>query len=210
MGMIRQPPTLSVIVPCYNEQDVVQETANRVGRVLNELISTGQLSIDSHIYFIDDGSVDRTWMIIKSLNQCSDRFRGIKLSRNCGHQNALLAGLLTVPGDLALSIDADLQDDPGVIKGMLEAQSAGADIVFGVRSARKADTFWKRETAHAYYRLLRWMGVEIVHDHADFRLINRRVIEALRQYKETNVFLRALIPQLGFKTAAVSYERLER
>jgi glycosyltransferase involved in cell wall biosynthesis len=208
--MIRQPPTLSIIVPCYNEEDVVEEAANRLSRVLDELISTRHLGPDSYIYFIDDGSVDRTWTIIKRLNQYSDQFRGIKLSRNCGHQNALLAGLLTVPGDLALSIDADLQDDPGTIKGMLEAQANGADIVFGVRSARKPDTYWKRETAHAYYRLLRWMGVVIVHDHADYRLMNRRVINALRQYKESNVFLRALIAQLGFKTATVSYERLER
>jgi glycosyltransferase involved in cell wall biosynthesis len=203
-------PILSIIVPCYNEEQVLDEAANRLGQILDGFVSLRHVHPASHIYFVDDGSTDRSWTIVKRWSQHSDRFRGLKLSRNRGHQAALMAGLLTAPGDLILSVDADLQDDLGSIEGMLEAHASGADIVLGVRSARKSDSYFKRITAHAYYTVLKWMGVEIVPDHADYRLMTRRAVEALRQYEESNLFLRALIPQLGFKTAIVHYERLER
>jgi polyisoprenyl-phosphate glycosyltransferase len=203
-------PRLSVVVPCYNEEEVLAETARRLGEALDRLIEARRIGEKSRVYFVDDGSVDRSWAIIEQLRQRSERFHGIKLSRNRGHQNALMAGLLTVPGDVVISIDADLQDDVDAFDSMLAAHEQGADVVYGVRSARQTDTMFKRTSAWAYYRLLGWMGVQLMYDHADFRLLSRRAIEALRAYGESNLFLRALIPQLGFKTAAVSYQRSER
>lgn len=185
------------------------ETASRVGDVLTRLAQDGAVS-DFSIYFVDDGSTDRTWALIEALALKSSRIHGLKLSRNCGHQKAILAGLLTAPGDAIISLDADLQDDLGAIKDMLEALSAGADVVYGVRHERKSDTVLKRATAHGYYRLLRWMGVELLFDHADYRLLSRPALEALRPFKETNVFLRGLIPLLGFRSAIVYYKRTHR
>ncbi len=203
-------PRLAVVVPCYNEEDVLPETARRLDALLGTLIEDGRIAADSHICFVDDGSRDRTWAVIRELRHGSSRCGGIKLSRNRGHQNALMAGLLSVPGDVVVSVDADLQDDLNAIDAMLAAAAAGSDIVYGMRSARPADSPMKRLTARAYYRLLHALGVEIVFDHADFRLMTRRAVEALREYEESNLFLRALIPQLGFDTAIVTYERAER
>jgi glycosyltransferase involved in cell wall biosynthesis len=204
------PPVLSIVVPCFNEEDVLPETAGRLKRQLDGLVCEGAIAPSSHACFVDDGSKDRTWSLIEGLNAQSARFRGLKLSRNRGHQAALMAGLLNVDGDLVISIDADLQDDPEAIVPMLRAAAGGADIVYGVRSARAGDTVLKRQTAHLYYRLLGFLGVEIVFNHADFRLLSRRVVEALREYEETNLFLRALIPRLGFVASYVEYERAQR
>jgi polyisoprenyl-phosphate glycosyltransferase len=208
--MSRQPPNLSLVVPCYNEQEVLPESASRLSQVLRRLIDDGRLDSESRVYFIDDGSTDNTWALIEKLSKQSKQFAGIKLSRNKGHQNALMAGLMLVPGDIVISVDADLQDDLNAIPGMIAAHSKGADIVLGVRENRRSDTQFKRVTAQCYYRLIKWMGVEITYNHADFRLMSRRVIEALRQYEESNLFLRALIRQLGFSTAIITYERHER
>jgi polyisoprenyl-phosphate glycosyltransferase len=201
---------LSIIVPCYNEEAVLNETATRLIALLSELIDQGKLSSSSEIYFIDDGSRDRTWPMIVALAQQQPSIRGVRLSRNHGHQMALLAGLLTVPGDAVISIDADLQDDLSAIEAMLDAHVAGAEIVYGVRKGRRADSLFKRVIAERYYALLAAIGVEIVFNHADFRLLGRRAIDALSQFGEVNVFLRGLIPQLGFATAIVYYERAER
>jgi polyisoprenyl-phosphate glycosyltransferase len=162
------------------------------------------------VYFIDDGSTDRTWALIEEMAARDNRVHGIKLSRNYGHQSALLAGLFHALGDAVISIDADLQDDLAAIKDMLAAYSTGAEIVYGIRRERSSDTIFKRGTAEGYYRLLQTMGVRLVFNHADYRLLSRRVIEALRGYKETNLFLRGLIPQLGFNSATVYYNRSER
>lgn len=208
--MITQSPILTIVVPCYNEEDVLAETVRRLDLLLSELIGCGRIATASHVCFVDDGSTDRTWHFIRQLPSVSPRFQGIRLSRNCGHQNALITGLLAASGDVVVSIDADLQDDVGTIADMLRSAAAGADIVYGVRSARPTDTRLKRRTAHIYYRLLRSLGVDIVFDHADFRLMTRRALEALREYPEVNLFLRALIPQLGFRTSIVTYERGSR
>lgn len=203
-------PVVAIIVPCYNEEEVLPETARQLKLLLDDLIASGRIAEDSHICFVDDGSEDKTWPMITELRARSRGFGGLKLSRNRGHQNALLAGLLTARGDILISMDADLQDDPRAVYDMLDRAKRGADIIYGVRSARTTDSAGKRLTAQWYYRLLRGLGVEIVIDHADYRLMSRRAIEALRQYKETNLFLRALIPQLGFRTEIVTYERAER
>lgn len=203
-------PCLTIVVPCYNEEEVLPESAARLGGLLDRLGAEQRIAAESAAYFVDDGSRDATWSIIQQLQSGSSRFGGIKLSRNRGHQNALMAGLLSVPGDFVVSIDADLQDDVEAIAAMLSAAEDGADIVYGVRSTRASDTALKRWTAQTYYKVLKTLGVEIVFDHADFRLMSRRAIEALRQYDESNLFLRALIPQLGFKTGTVLYERNPR
>lgn len=206
-----KPPRLGVVVPCYNEQEVLPETVSRLEQLLDEMVCKGQIADDSRTWFVDDGSRDRTWALIEQYAaRPGSRACGIKLSRNRGHQIALLAGLMTAEGDVLISVDADLQDDLGVIPTMLERSSEGADIVYGVRSARETDTPFKRFTAEGYYRLLERLGVEIVFNHADYRLMSRRAIEALRQFPETNVFLRGLIPQLGFRTTTVEYARAER
>lgn len=202
---------LSIVVPCYNEQEALPETARQLAGLLDGLAAKGVVADTSAIYFVDDGSRDRTWATIQALAaQRPDRFRGIKLSRNRGHQSALLAGLLRAPGDAVITIDADLQDDIGVIETMVERFKSGCDIVYGVRQSRETDTAFKRRTALAYYGLLRSLGVEIVPDHADFRLMSRRAIAALSRYSEVNLFIRAIIPQLGFKSAMVHYSRRPR
>lgn len=204
-------PTLTIVVPCYNEEEVLPETSTRLDQLLTKLNDKGLIAVDSSVYFVDDGSSDRTWAIIQQLHESGTRFGGIKLSRNRGHQNALITGLLGAPGDVLITLDADLQDDPNAIYDMLHAATiGGADIVFGVRRTRARDTMIKRLTAHLYYRMLQLMKVDIIFDHADYRLMTRRVVEELRQYEETNLFLRALIPELGFKTSVVAYDRNER
>jgi polyisoprenyl-phosphate glycosyltransferase len=201
---------LSIVVPCYNEQEVLPETARQLGRLLDHLIASRLVTEDSAIYFVDDGSDDNTWSLIEGFTDNSPRFRGIKLSRNRGHQSALLAGILTAPGDILVSIDADLQDDVDAIGTMIQRYYAGAELVYGVRSGRNADSFFKRNTANAYYRLLRLFGIETILHHADFRLMSRSAIDALKQYTEVNLFVRGIVPQLGFNTAIVAYERRPR
>jgi polyisoprenyl-phosphate glycosyltransferase len=203
------PPVLSIVVPCYNEQEVLPETARQVTQVLNNLRSEGLIANWS-VVFVDDGSSDDTWTIISSFAQNSRQFAGIKLTRNVGHQHALLSGLLNTPGDVIVSIDADLQDDLTAIRNMLSAYRQGADIVYGVRKNRESDTAFKNLTAKGYYRLLQSMGVNIVFNHADYRLMSRRAIEALREFGEVNLFLRGIIPQLGFNSRVVTYDRRGR
>jgi glycosyltransferase involved in cell wall biosynthesis len=202
--------TLNLIVPCYNEEEVLPETSSRLLALLDSMVADGSVNGDSVITFVDDGSRDRTWAMIEALHARGVRIRGIKLSRNRGHQNALLAGLLTARGDVLVSLDADLQDDIEAIPRMIAEYRSGADIVFGVRHKRESDTIFKRMTARNYYRLLRMMGVEILPGHADFRLMSRRALEELRQFREVNLFLRGIVPLLGFPTAIVEYERQAR
>ena len=209
-SMIKRPIELSIVVPCYNEEAVLPETVQRLAELLQDLINRAKITSDSCVYYVDDGSRDRTWDLIETLAKTNRFVRGIKLSRNRGHQNALLAGLLTVKGEVVVSVDADLQDDLAAIEAMLEDYAAGHDIVYGVRSSRKTDTFFKNFTAIAYYRLLGIMGVEIVFNHADYRLMSRRVIDALQEFGEVNLFLRGIIPQLGFAHSIVYYERAQR
>lgn len=201
--------TLSIVVPCLNEEDVLPETARRLTALLTDLVSLGLIAVGD-IYFVDDGSGDNTWHMIDEFASANPHMHGIKLSRNCGHQRALLAGLLNVPGDVVISLDADLQDDLEAIKEMLVAHAAGAEIVYGVRRHRGVDAWFKRVTAEVYYRTLQSIGVQLIFNHADFRLLGRKAIEALRAYKETNLFLRGVIPQLGFGSALVYYDRRER
>ena len=208
--MTKHLPLLTVVVPCFDEAEVLPETARRLGLLLDGLVKDRHVAPGSCACFVDDGSTDRTWAVIRKLRASSCRFSGLKLSRNRGHQTALMAGLLEAQGDIVVSVDADLQDDLDAIQAMLHAQARGADVVYGVRATRTTDTAAKRISARLYYRLLRWLKVEIVFDHADFRLMTRRVIEALRQYDESNLFLRALIPQLGFDAQIVTYERAGR
>jgi polyisoprenyl-phosphate glycosyltransferase len=204
-------PTIGVVVPCFNEQAVLPETLRRLDEMLKGLIASDCVGRQSRIWLVDDGSRDRTWEIIEAAARLPQaRICGIKLSRNRGHQIALLAGLMAARGDALISVDADLQDDLNAIPKMVQAFAAGNDIVYGMRSARTSDSFFKRVTAEAYYRLLRRLGVEIVFNHADYRLLSRRAVEALRAFPETNVFLRGLVPQLGFCSAVVTYERAER
>ncbi len=204
------PLQLNIVVPCYNEEEVLPETTQRLLGMLDRLQERGVVSDSSCITFVDDGSSDKTWQIITATNQCEQRVQGLKLSRNRGHQNALLAGLLSAQGDVLVSLDADLQDDIEAIPRMIDAYLAGADIVYGVRVRRETDTHFKRFTARAYYALLRKFGVNIVADHADFRLMSRRALDALQGFREVNLFLRGIIPMLGFPTATVEYDRLSR
>ena len=201
---------LSLVIPCYNEEEVLPETTRRLGALLQDLVARGKIGPESYVYLVDDGSRDRTWSIIESATREHTFVRGIKLSRNRGHQNALLAGLFSAEGDAVISIDADLQDDLGAIESMVDAYDAGSDIVYGVRKGRTADTFSKRLTAEGYYKLLHFMGVEAVFNHADYRLMSRRAIDTLREFKEVNLFLRGIIPQLGFTTSVVYYDRAKR
>lgn len=201
---------LSIVVPCYNEEDVLPEMTQRLSAFLNDLSHRKIISEISRVYLVDDGSQDRTWSWIEQQVAIDSRMHGIKLSRNRGHQNALLAGLLHAEGDVVISVDADLQDDLNAIEQMVGEFSSGKDIVYGVRKKRDTDTLFKRITAEGYYRLLSLMGVEVIFNHADYRLLSRRAIEALRQFQEVNLFLRAIIPLLGFSSSIVYYERKER
>ena len=201
---------LAIVVPCYNEEAVLPETIRRLGALLEELVSEGRIGADSGAWLVDDGSRDQTWAMIADAAAADARFHGVRLSRNRGHQNALLAGLDVAQGDAIVSIDADLQDDLAVIGRMVDLHAAGVDIVYGVRQSRGSDTAFKRMTAQGYYRILGAMGVQIVYNHADYRLMSRRALEALARYSEVNLFLRGIVPQLGFVTATVHYDRSER
>ncbi|MGN0601077.1 MAG: glycosyltransferase family 2 protein [Oscillospiraceae bacterium] len=204
--------TLYLVIPCYNEEDMLPITAKALLEKMNYLIDSGKVAPDSKVMFVDDGSKDRTWEIIETLHNFSGLFTGIKLSRNKGHQNALLAGLMTAKNyaDILISMDADLQDDINAIDGFLEKRSEGCDIVYGVRSSRQKDTAFKRGTAQSYYKILAKMGVEITYNHADYRLMSKRAVEGLAQFKEVNLFLRGLVPMIGYKSDVVTYERAER
>jgi len=201
---------LAIVVPCYNEHEVLPETNHRLLALLDRMQTQALVSADSGVYYVDDGSHDGTWPLIESLALADRRVHGLKLSRNRGHQMALLAGLLTVEGDALVSIDADLQDDVAVIENMVREHLAGAEVVYGVRDSRASDTVFKRRTALLYYGLMKRMGVDLVHNHADFRLLGRRAVEALREYGEVNLFLRGIVPLIGYKAATVKYDRAER
>jgi len=201
---------LAIVIPCFDEEEVLPETARRMAALLDDLRRRGEVTHDSGVYFVDDGSRDGTWRLIESMTRSNPAFHGVKLSRNCGHQNALIAGLFHAPGDVVITIDADLQDDPEAMRGMLAAHRDGADVVYGVRRSRGKDTLFKRGTAQAYYRLLAAFGVDIVSDHADYRLLSRRAVEALRGFGESNLFLRGIVPRLGFSSATVTYDRARR
>jgi glycosyltransferase involved in cell wall biosynthesis len=201
---------LSLVVPCYNEEEVLPETAHRLRGLLADLVSRGKVQPRSNIWLVDDGSKDATWRIIERLAAESDCFVGVKLSRNRGHQYALLAGLLSADGDAVISLDADLQDDLGAIEQMIDAHRSGSEIVYGVRNRRDQDTWFKRWSAERYYATLRALGVSIVPNHADYRLMGRAALEALSEYREFNLFLRGVIPLLGFRCSNVYYERQQR
>ncbi|MDD3665051.1 MAG: glycosyltransferase family 2 protein [Bacteroidales bacterium] len=203
---------LYITVPCYNEEEVLNETASRLIDKLTTLINTNKISMNSRILFVDDGSKDRTWNMINQLHSTNSLIGGLKLSRNRGHQNALLAGLMEAlkHADMVISMDADLQDDIDAVDAMLEQYYQGNDIVYGVRSSREKDTFFKKFTAESFYRIMLKMGVELVFNHADYRLMSKRALEGLMEYEEVNLFLRGIIPQIGYKSAVVQYERNER
>ena len=204
--------TLYIVVPCYNEEEVLPETARRLKAKVEELQGAGKIGPDSRILFVNDGSRDRTWEIISALHRSDPVFSGVDLSRNRGHQNALLAGLMTAKDrcGMAISMDADLQDDIGAVDAMVDKFHAGCDIVYGVRSSRKKDTFFKRFTAEGFYRVMNFLGAETVFNHADYRLLSRRALEGLEQFKEVNLFLRGIVPMIGYTSATVEYERGER
>ena len=203
---------LFVVIPCYNEEDVLNETSTRMLGLFKKMTADGLISGDSKIVMVDDGSRDKTWSIISGLCEQNSVFRGVKLAHNAGHQNALLGGLMTVKDecDCAVSIDADLQDDINVIVDMVKKYDDGCDVVYGVRSARETDTFFKRFTAEGFYKFMAAMGVEVVYNHADYRLMSRRALDALADFKEVNLFLRGIVPLIGYKSDSVYYERAER
>jgi glycosyltransferase involved in cell wall biosynthesis len=203
---------LYVVVPCYNEREVLPETAKRLGEKLRALVSGGKISPESRVLFVDDGSADGTWEIISDLHEKDKLFSGLKLSRNKGHQNALLAGLMSAMerADISISMDADLQDDVDVIDGFLEHRAKGCDIVYGVRDNRRTDTAFKRLTAQGFYKLMKGLGADIVYNHADCRLMSRRALQGLSQFEESNLFLRGIIPMIGYKTAISTYQRQSR
>ena len=203
---------LYLVIPCYNEQEVLPETSRRLKEKMESLMDRNMISRDSKIMFVNDGSKDRTWEMIEELHDQDPLYQGVKLSRNRGHQNALLGGLMTAKeyADMAISLDADLQDDIDVIDQFVEKYYEGCDIVYGVRSARTTDTFFKRFTAEGFYKIINLMGGEVVFNHADYRLMSKRALNELANYKEVNLFLRGIVPMIGFKTDVVTYERHER
>ena len=209
---MRSDNTLYVVVPCYKEEEVLPETSKRLKAKLTALIAQGKISPRSRILFVNDGSKDRTWPIIEELHTSDRIFSGVNLSRNRGHQNALLAGLMTAVqyADMMVSMDADLQDDIDAMDRMIDAYHEGYDVVYGVRSSRKTDSFFKRFTAESFYKLMKAMGVDIVFNHADYRLMSRRAVEGLADFKEVNLFLRGIVPQIGYSWTTVEYERAKR
>ncbi|MFC4769956.1 glycosyltransferase family 2 protein [Effusibacillus consociatus] len=205
-------PILSIVVPCYNEEEVLPETIRRLSGVLTDLIRENLIAEESVMLLVDDGSKDKTWDIIEESNQSNRFVTGLKLARNAGHQRALLAGLMKAKNtsDCVISIDADLQDDLGVIREFMLKFHEGYEVVYGVRKSRATDTSFKRNTALGFYKLMKWMGVDIVYNHADYRLTSKRVLENLANFEEVNLFLRGLIPLIGFKSTEVYYDRHER
>lgn len=203
---------LYLVVPCYNEQEVLPVTAGKLTAKIDQLVKKSVISDQSRIIFVDDGSKDLTWQVITDEHGKNPVVQGYKLSRNRGHQNALLAGLIKAKeyADIIISLDADLQDDIDAVDAFIDKYYEGNDIVYGVRESRKTDTAFKRGSAQLYYKFLHFMGVDIVYNHADYRLMSRRAVEALSQYDEVNLFLRGIVPLIGFKTDVVNYARSER
>lgn len=203
---------LYIVIPCYNEEEVLHETAKQIIMKLIDLINMGKITSNSRILLVDDGSKDKTWSIIEKLSTENTMIEGLKLSRNKGHQNALVAGLMEAKKycDMAISIDADLQDDIGAIAKMVDDYLGGSDIVYGVRSSRKTDTFFKRTTAQGYYKVMKMLGVDLVYNHADYRLMSKRALEGLSEFGEVNLFLRGIVPLIGYRYSIVTYERGER
>lgn len=203
---------LTIVIPCYNEEEVLPETTRRMTELITKMVSRKLISENSEILYVDDGSRDQTWKLIEEYRQQNDHVHGVKLAGNSGHQNALMAGLTTAKesSDAIVSIDADLQDDIEVIPQMVERYLSGCDIVYGVRKARKTDTFFKRFTAQTFYRLMHKLGVKTVYNHADFRLMSKRAVEQLCCFRERNLFLRGIVPLIGYKTDCVYYDRSER
>ncbi len=207
-----EPKTLYILAPCYNEAEVLPLTSKIFLDKLNSLITEGKISENSRVAFVDDGSKDETWNIIESLHELDQKFIGVKLSRNRGHQNALLGGMSTVADDcdMIVTIDADAQDDVNAIDKMIDDFNGGIEIVYGVRASRETDTFFKRTTAQGFYKFMTLMGVETVYNHADFRLMSSRAVKALLDFKEVNLFLRGMVPLVGFKSSTVTYDRAPR
>ena len=204
--------TLYLVIPCYNEEEVLPETSSQLKKKNLSLMAKGKISAQSRIVFVNDGSKDKTWEIISRLHEEDKIFQGIKLSRNKGHQNALLCGLMTVKDhcDMTISLDADLQDDINAIDEMVDKYYEGCDVVYGVRSARDTDTFFKKFTAEGFYKVMNMMGADVVFNHADYRLMSRRALDGLQSFKEVNLFLRGVVPMIGYKSDSVYYERKER
>ena len=209
---MQEKEILYIVIPCYNEEEVIEETTKQLTKKLNNLIEENIISSQSKVMYINDGSKDNTWKLIKRINKENNLFTGISLTRNRGHQNALLAGLLTAKNyaDIIISMDADLQDDINVIDEMIEKYKNGNDIVYGVRNSRKKDSFFKRFTAENYYKLMKLLGIDCVYNHADYRLTSKRVLNELENFKEVNLFLRGIFPLLGYNSDIVYYERKER
>ena len=203
---------LYVVIPCYNEEEVLNETTKRLNEKMSKLVKEKKISEDSRVMYVNDGSKDKTWDLIEEINKKEKYFTGVCLSRNRGHQNALLAGLMTAKkyADVVISMDADLQDDINAIDGMLEKYKNGCEIVYGVRNKRDKDSFFKKTTAEGFYKFMKFMGVEIVFNHADYRLMSKRTLDYLEDFKEVNLFLRGIIPLIGFKSDIEYYERAER
>lgn len=203
---------LYLVIPCYNEEEVLADTAGKLDKKMKELMAEGLIDVKSRIIFVNDGSMDLTWKIIEDLHNKDTLFGGINLTRNRGHQNALLAGLMTVKddADIVISLDADLQDDINVFEEMLRKNNEGYDVVYGVRNDRKKDSFFKRHTAQMFYKLTNKLGGDLVYNHADFRLMSRRALEGLAQFEEVNLFLRGIVPLIGYPSTIVEYERKER
>ena len=209
---MRKVPILYIVIPCYNEEEVLPITAPLFLEKIHQLVNEGKILDESRILFVNDGSKDGTWELIKKLSKEEYHYKGIAQSRNRGHQNAVLAGLMTAKeaADITISIDCDGQDDINAMDAMVDAYMAGAEVVYGVRSKRETDTFFKRFTAESFYHLLNWMGAEVVFNHADYRLMSSRVLQEFSKFKEVNLFLRGMVPLVGFKSSCVSYERHER
>lgn len=210
---MKKEKTLYIVVPCYKEEEVLPETSKRLRAKVESLQAQGKISDQSRIMFVNDGSSDRTWELIEQFHSEAPRvFSGVNLSRNRGHQNALLAGLMTAVNyaDMVISMDADLQDDVDAVDAMVDAYHKGFDVVYGVRSSRQTDTFFKRFTAESFYKLMKALGVDIVFNHADYRLMSKRAVEGLAQFEEVNLFLRGIVPQIGYPWTTVEYERHER
>lgn len=209
---INKNPIIWLVIPCYNEEQVLPETARRLLEIMSRLSGQGKISSESKIAMVNDGSKDGTWELIRKMHEENSIFTGINLSRNRGHQNALVAGMMTAMryADAMISLDADLQDDVEVIEQFIERYAEGYDIVYGVRSSRKKDSFFKRFTAEGFYHVMKWLGVDIVFNHADYRLMSRRALEGFSEFGEVNLFLRGIVPQIGYASTTVEYERHER
>ncbi len=209
---MKKEPILYVVVPCYNEEEVLEETTKQLKVKMESLINKKEISAKSKVMYVNDGSKDKTWEIIKKINKKEKLFTGVTLSRNRGHQNALLGGLMTAKNyaDIVISMDADLQDDINAMDEMIKKYKEGNEIVYGVRSARKKDTFFKRVTAEGFYKFMKFLGVDCVYNHADYRLTSKVVLDEFENFKEVNLFLRGMFPLVGYKSDVVYYERNER